>query len=293
MEILKWIGLCFITLSCCKSTDPTPTTPDFSTTPLAYRLDPSNVLMEASGLVSSVKQPGLLWSHEDAGSLSDMFLLTNQGKILTRYSLPVLNFDWEDLAIGPGPTAGETYLYLADIGANDNNRNERVIYRFPEPKDGTTPTNRQAIDAIQFRFPDGGYDSETILLDPLTKDIFIVTKLLAKAKVYRLAYPQTINQLKDAEYLGEMSVGYDLTGGAMSPDGSEIIVRAYSAIYYWKRKDNETVGQALLRNYDRKLPYTIEPQGEAVCFDKDGKGYYTLSEIGKAEFVNLYYYERK
>ena len=291
MKTSNWIWPCFFIVSCCKSAD--PAVPDFATTPVANRLNPGNVLMEASGLVSSVKQPNLLWSHEDSGSPSDMFLLTNQGKIVSRYSLPIPNFDWEDLAIGPGPTAGETYLYMADIGANDNNRNERAIYRFPEPKDGLTPTTRQAIDAIRFRFPDGGFDSETVILDPLTKDIFVVTKPLPKAKVYRLAYPQTIDKLVDAQLIGEMTVGFDLTGGAISPDGKEIIVRAYTAIYYWKRADNETVGQALMRPFDRKLPYIIEPQGEAVCFDKDGKGYFTLSEIGKAEFVNLYYYERK
>ncbi len=280
-------------LSACQPTETPNDGSMFSTTPTAFRLQPDKVLVEASGLVESVKQPSLLWSHEDAGSLNEIFLLTNQGKILNRYALPVNNYDWEDLAIGPGPMSGETYLYLADIGANDNNRGERTIYRFAEPKDVTVTTKLENIDAIRFKFPDGGFDSETILLDPLTKDIFIVTKFLAKAKIYRLAYPQTINKIVDAEKIGEMTVGFDLTGGAVSTDGKEIIVRAYSGIYYWKRVGNESIGQAIQRSPDKQLPYTLEPQGEAVCFETAGKGYFTLSEIGKAEFVNLYYYERK
>jgi hypothetical protein len=274
--------------------DPAPSSGlsmDFSTSPTANRIQPDNTLLEASGLVHSIKQPGFLWTHEDAGEGNYLFLITDKGQIAGKYRLNVPNYDWEDLAIGPGPVANETYLYLADIGANDNARDIRTIYRLPEPASLQTPV--PATDAIRFRFPDGGYDAETILLDPLTKDIYIVTKFLANAHLYRLAYPQAIDKVTTAEKVGEMTIGGDLTGGATSTDGKELIVRAYIGIYYWQRKDGETFVQTLLRKYDKSLPYVIEPQGEAVCFEKAGKGYFTLSEIGKASSVNLYYYERK
>jgi hypothetical protein len=279
-------------LSACQ--DPAPSgglSMNFSTTPTANRIQPDNLLLEASGLVHSVKQAGFLWTHEDAASPADLFLITDKGQIAGKYRLNVPNYDWEDLAIGPGPVANETYLYLADIGANDNARVERVIYRLPEPASLQAPV--PATDAIKFKLPDGGFDAETILLDPLTKDIYIVTKFLANARLYRLAYPQATDKVTTAEKMGEMTIGNDLTGGATSTDGKELIVRGYTAIYYWQRRDGETFAQTLLRKFDKSLPYVFEPQGEAVCFEKTGKGYFTLSEVGKVSSVNLYYYERK
>jgi hypothetical protein len=279
-------------LTSCK--DPEPSvglSANFSATPTVNRIQPDNVLLEASGLVHSIKQEGVLWTHEDSGQANDLILITDNGQIKGKYRLSVPNFDWEDMAIGSGPVANETYLYLADIGANDNARDLRAIYRFAEPASLSAPV--PAIDAIVFRFPDGGFDAETVLLDPLTKDIYIVTKFLAKANLYRLPYPQAINKAITAEKMGEMSIGGDLTGGATSTDGKELIVRSYTGIYYWQRQTGETFSQTLLRKYDKSLPYVFEPQGEAVCFEKTGKGYFTLSEIGKASMVNLYYYERK
>ncbi len=275
----------------CNSPDPSGLSMNFNATPTVSLVQPANLLLEASGLVHSIKQNGLLWTHEDSGQANDLFLITDKGQIAGKYRLNVPNYDWEDLAIGPGPVANETYLYLADIGANDNARDIRTIYRLPEPANLQAPV--PPTDAIQFRFPDGGYDAETVLLDPLTKDIYIVTKFLAKANLYRLAYPQATNKVTTAEKMGQMTVGGDLTGGATSTDGKELIVRAYTGIYYWQRKDGETFAQTLLRNYDKSLPYVFEPQGEAVCFERTGKGYFTISEIGKATLVNLYYYARK
>ncbi|MEZ4900276.1 MAG: PE-PGRS family protein [Spirosomataceae bacterium] len=289
-------SFCVLIVSCCQKPTPNPDpevpfSDTFSDTPTANRITPEDELDEASGLVDSHKQPGFLWTHEDAGSADDLFLLNRQGKIITKIRTPFYNYDWEDLAIGPGPQANETYIYLADIGDNSNDQDIKRVYRFVEPSSITSPIT--AFDRIQFRYPDGSFDAETILLDPLTKDLYIVTKWLTKARLYRLAYPQSTTQVITADKVGEMTVGTDLTGGSISTTGTEIIVRGYTALYYWKRKAEETVGEVLLRAPAKTLPYLFEPQGEAVCFDKDGKGYFTLSERRNVPFVNLYYYARK
>jgi hypothetical protein len=215
----------------------------------------------------------------------------NIAQVKGRLNVPTNNYDWEDLAIGPGPMANETYLYLGEIGDNESNREIKAIRRFIEPKSLTDPITQ--VDNILFKLPDGTFDCEAMLLDPLTKDIFIITKWLQKAKVYRLAYPQTLDKMYAAEKVADMTVGSDLTGGSISADGREIIVRGYSNIYYWKRKNGEPVGDVLKRNYDKILPYIFEPQGEAVCFKQDGAGYFTLSEKRNATSTNLYFYKRE
>jgi hypothetical protein len=111
-------------------------------------------------------------------------------------------------------------------------------------------------------------------------------------RLYRLAYPQNVNEITVAQAYGELPITF-VTGAAISPDGSEIVVRTYTAISYWKRNAGQTIADALQNGNSRQLPYRVEPQGEAVCFDKDGKGYFTISEKAAASSVNLYYYARK
>ena len=295
----KFIFLVFICpflLTCCQEPTPAPTPTDelsdiFSETPTANPITPADELSEASGLVDSQKQPGFLWSHEDAGSPDEIYLLNRQGKVVGKMRTPFYNNDWEDLAIGPGPQTSETYLYIGDVGDNSSSQDIKRIYRFPEP--ASLSSTITAFDRIQFRYPDEAADAETILLDPLTRDLYIVTKWLPKARLYRLAYPQSTTEVITAQKVGEMTVGGDLTGGSISMIGTEVIVRGYSAIYYWKRKPEENVGEVLLKAPIKTLPYQFEPQGEAVCFDKDNKGYFTVSERNIAPSINLYFYSRK
>jgi len=42
-----------------------------------------------------------------------------------------------------------------------------------------------------------------------------------------------------------------------------------------------------------RLPYGKEPQGEAIAWDTEGKGFYTLSEERKQIPAKLYFYPRK
>ena len=86
-----------------------------------------------------------------------------------------------------------------------------------------------------------------------------------------------------------------ITSGVISSDGKEIALRNYEAIYYWYRKENESIINALARSRDKLLPYVKESQGEGFCFDKDNKGYFTNSERpdGQTTPTSLYYYRKK
>lgn len=282
-----------LVVACCKPADPDELSDEFGA-PTANQVQPNDILLECSGIADSQKQPGILWAHDDWGSPNDnLYLLNRQGRILGFIRMPFSSYDWEDMAVGPGPQPNESYVYLAGIGDNGNVEDVKNIYRIIEP--ASLNDKVTAFEQIRFRYPDGSFDAETMLLDPLTRDIFIITKWLPKARVYRLAYPQNTdpNVVTTAEKVGEMTVGGDLTGGAVSVTGREIIVRGYTAIYYWKRSPEQSIGQVILQNPVKTLPYTPEPQGEAVCFDREGKGYFTLSERRNAPFVNLYFYPRK
>ncbi|QKZ14634.1 PE-PGRS family protein [Spirosoma sp. KUDC1026] len=262
----------------------------FSSEPTATPITPGQI-DEASGMVDSRSMPGNLWVQEDSGNAAQLVLLGYDGTIKGRVNVPTYaNRDWEELSIGPGPQAGVNYLYIGDIGDNNSQNVISQIYRMPEPANLQTPVTQ--IERINFRYPDGPRDAEAMFVDPQTSDIFIVTKRENNSRLYRLPYPQNINEVTVAELLGELPLTF-ATGAAISPDGTEILVRTYTQIFYWKRNAGQTVGDAMQRNSNRQLPYRLEPQGEAICFDKEAKGYFTLSEKRGDATVNLYYYARQ
>lgn len=265
-------------------------TAQFSSDPTSVGIVPGQI-DEASGIVDSRTMAGNLWVHQDSGSPAEINLIGQDGKFKGKLAVPnAQNLDWEDMAVGPGPQANVNYLYLADIGDNNAQYATRTIYRFPEPASLSTPISQ--VERINFQYPDGPRDAEAVLVDPLTRDIYIISKPENRVRLYRLKYPQNSNEVATAEALGEIPLSV-VTGAAISPDGTEILIRTYTNVYYYKRKTGQSLPDALQLQSGRTLPYRLEPQGEAVCFDRDGKGYYTLSERFNAPAVSLFYYARK
>lgn len=280
-----------LVLSSCKLSLPGVAIAQFSSEPTANAVPPGQI-DEASGMADSRSQPGNVWIEQDSGSPAELALLGYDGSVKGKISVPNAdNRDWEELAMGPGPNQGTNYLYIGEIGDNNAQHPFSRIYRLPEPANLQTPITQ--VERINFRYPDGPRDAEAMFVDPLTKDIYIITKREPNnVRLYRLPYPQNINEVTVAESYGELPITF-VTGAAISPDGSEIAVRTYTNIAYWKRNPNQTIADALQNGNTRQLPYRVEPQGEAICFDKEGKGYFTISEKGSASSVNLYYYARK
>jgi hypothetical protein len=83
-----------------------------------------------------------------------------------------------------------------------------------------------------------------------------------------------------------------VVSAAISPDGKEILVKTYTNIFYYSRTAGESIGTTLQKRY-KNLPYKMEPQGEAVSFALDGSGFFTVSEKGFANSVNINFYNRK
>lgn len=252
---------------------------------------------EASGMADSRSQPGNLWIEQDSGSPAELALLGYDGTVKGKISIPnTTNRDWEEMTLGPGPKDGVNYLYIGDIGDNNAQQGMYQIYRLPEP--ATLQATVSGVERINFRYPDGSRDAEAMFVDPQTKDIYIISKREEKVHLYRLAYPQNINEVTVAESFGELptfggGLANYVTAAAISPDGSEILVRTYSQLYYWKRSTGQSIADALQRGSRRQLVTRLEPQGEAVCFDKEAKGFFTISERASAPSVNLFYYARK
>lgn len=247
-------------------------------------------LNEASGIADSKANPGYLWVEQDSGNPPDIHLLQHNGAWLKSIHLAnLVNRDWEDLVLAAGPKTGVQYLYIAETGDNLLVHTDYAIYRLEEPT-AATDTVKQ-IDKIAFFYPDGSHNAEAILVDGDTKDIYIITKVDRRSKVYKLTYPYSTTVANKAEEVGVLT--YNLAVSAtISPSGKEIVIKTYDAIYSYPRKTGETIMQTLAKE-PVSLPYTQEPQGEAIVFSNNDSGYFTLSEKALASSVKLYYYKRK
>ena len=253
-------------------------------------------LKEASGLVASRMNPGVLWAHNDSGDKPRVFALGLHGEHLGIYQLLGAEaVDWEDIAIGPGPKQGRQYLYLADIGDNLAHRETKTVYRVPEPAvtAGQSPITSalSGVEALRLRYPDRPRNAEALLLDPVSRDLYIVTKQEASVSLYRAAYPQPTDRVLTLEDCGRLALS-DVVGGDVSPAGDAILLKTYAAIYLAHREPGERLDAALLRGNYERLPYTPEPQGEAVAWAPDGGAYFTISEEREGIPAVLYRYAR-
>lgn len=252
---------------------------------------------EASGLVASRKQPGVLWTHNDSGDSARVFALGENGKDLGVVRLEGAGaIDWEDITLGPGPEAGRDYLYCGDIGDNGAVRPTIQVYRIPEPQvDPEHPVawrRTTGAEKITLRYPGGPRDAETLMSDPITSDLIVISKREDTVHAFRAAAASLHDG--DTVVLEEIAALPGVTwavSGDISADGSEILVKTYPQIFYYHRAPGESLAQALAHHPD-PLPYTIEPQGEAVAWAADGSGYYTTSEDSKEIDAHLYFYPR-
>jgi hypothetical protein len=249
---------------------------------------------EASGLAMSRTNAGYLWTHNDSFNDADIFLVDKDLKVqLTCRLAGVANRDWEDIAVGPGPEEGKSYVYVGEIGDNLSQYSVKVIYRFEEPvlTPGVKKVTITRFDTIAFQLPDGKKDMETLLINPVSKNLYVVSKREEPVHVYELKYPYSVHDTLVAKDIATLPITLTVAGD-FSPDGREILLKSYKNIYYWKNDSNLPV-EDVLKNKPKVLPYEEEPQGEAITWDEDGSGFYTLSERKKGKKSFLYFYPRK
>lgn len=252
----------------------------------------SDQIIEISGIVASRLSPGVFWVHNDSGNRAEIYAIDLLGKTLAVYSLPdVTMIDWEDIALGPGPVTGVDYLYIGDIGDNRGVRASIQVYRVPEPRFSKEQSNSSPAlshgERLLFAYPDGARDAETLLCDPLSGDLYIITKRESRSRVYRAGFPQSTTEMNRLEMVGTLPWGWAV-GGDVSRNGREIVVRGYFSASIWERIPGDPLWYAFTSEAC-SAPLLSEPQGEAIAFDAEDRGYLTVSE---GLHPPLYYFEK-
>jgi len=245
---------------------------------------------ESSGLVASRRNPGLLWTHNDSGDGPFLYALDEQGmrRGVWRVSGAEAD-DWEDIAAGPGPQPGSSYLYVGDIGDNEEARSEITVYRVSEPEvtpsaadsRRKSPLATEPAEAIRLQYPDGRHNAEALLVHPVTGDIYVITKTLEAApSVYKLAAPYTTSALNKLRLLGTIrSVPIGLiTGGDVAPDGNGVVLCDYFGAYELRLPDSASFFDEVWGQAASGIDLGTRRQGESVCYGAGGDALYATSE---------------
>lgn len=257
-------------------------------------------IKESSGLTASKCQPDVFWTHNDSGDEAFIFAINRKGEKLGTYKVAGAKaYDWEDIA-EIKTSNGECFLYIGDIGNNVRARDEFTIYRVREPQISSAakssskknPVLTETSQTIKFEYPDMRHDAETLMIHPVSGDIYILSKRLSGASaVYKLKSDYDLTKTNKLEKITDFSVpaipnGF-LTGGDISPDGKRVIICDYFNAY-------ELTLPEKAKNFDEiwtQTPQTVElgarEQGEAIGYSSDGKSIFATSEKKDSPLIEV------
>jgi len=250
---------------------------------------------EASGLAASKCQKDVLWTHNDSGDGPFVYAIRPNGEDLGTWRVPnARNVDWEDIAEYKD-ASGKCFLYIGEIGDNDDRRAEHIIYRVPEPSVGTESGSSEKhetspAEVIKFTYPDHNQNAETLLVHPLTGDIYVVTKhMTGPAGVYKLK-GSFGGESQPAVLIAEVSVPAIpnglLTGGDISPDGRKVILSDYMAGYEWTLPANTPFDNIWATPF-ATVDIGKRDTGEAICYSSDGNSLFSTSEDDHAPVYQM------
>lgn len=247
--------------------------PPAHVTRTGYFASPS--ITEASGAVASLSQPGVIWVVNDSGNEAVVYAVDSTGRDLGTFRLPgAINRDWE--AIGLGPCPAGSCLLIGDIGDNLEQRQSVTLYRFPKPTvaAGGPAGLRQtaAVDSIRVRYPDGPHDVEGLYVDG-RGDSYLVSKGRSRGiRLFRVGADAWSGQetvaafVQSVPIVPEVAIGQWVTDAALSPDGGRVAIRTYSAVFFFRVRDDGSLTPDEARAC---VVFDLEPQGEGVTWLDD------------------------
>lgn len=257
-------------------------------------------IVEASGVVASRLHPGVLWIHNDSGDGPRLYATRTDGEALGRFDLEDTDaVDFEDLAAAPCPDGGAC-LWVGDIGDHGGAARVRTVHVVPEPEvDPSSPAaDPGAPPTLPIAVP------WRVHLDPAStpadfESLFVRTEddgafalhLVEKIDGDRARVFRAITRFEDdtplvPEVIATLAApgvpverGRMITGGDLHPSGRRLVLRVYTGTFEYRLDaDADLRGLGTLDPIQVALGPITERQGEAVGYDEDGLGIWTVSE---------------
>ncbi len=256
-------------------------------------------ISESSGLTSSRCNNGVLWTHNDSRNGAFIFALNEKGKKLGTWKISgATNVDWEDIA-AVKEDDGKCFLYIGDIGNNARNRSEMTIYKVAEPSVSAEakpsvnekPRSTQKARPIKFKYPDFRHNAEALLVNPKTREVYIITKRISGAAgVYKLAEERQKNNyvLKKVSDLSLPALPNGLlTAGEISEDGKRVVVCDYYNAYEITLPEKAKKFDEIWKEEPSIIELGKREQGEAICYSVDMTSIFATSEKRNSPLIKV------
>jgi hypothetical protein len=257
-------------------------------------------ITEASGLVVSKCQPGVFWTHNDSGDGPFIYAIDSSGQNLGTWKVTnAENQDWEDIAEFKGPD-GTCYVYIGEIGDNSIRRSVHSIYRVREPivseqAKGTRQKNAgttEQAEILNFSYADINQNAETLLVHPVTGDIYILTKRReGPSGVYKIIPTFGVAEVQKAPKIAEIKVPSIpvglLTGGDISSDGKHVALCDYIDGYELTLPDGDKNFDDIWKQTPVEMDLGERDTGEAICYSLDGRTVYATTENKNAPIIEV------
>jgi hypothetical protein len=244
----------------------------------------NTTLNALSGISASHRNAGVVYVHNDR-NIAQFFAVSEAGALLGTFSLTGASVDdIEDMAVAHCPSG--SCVYIADIGGNISPRTQFAVLRAPEPEvrvDTPGGTTSIAAERLLFSYPDNAnHNAESILVDPHSDTIYVITKVAAgmPSAVYR--FPATfggsaLTATKVVDLTVPKSTDREAVSASAHPCAPAFLLRTYNTLYEFRAAPGASL-EAAFSAIPMVVPVATETQGEGVTYRADGRGYFTTTE---------------
>lgn len=259
---------------------------------------------EASGIAISRRNNQLLWINNDSGNPATIYALNQQGTVVASVKITgVKNRDWEDVA--SFGYQGKPYLLVADVGDNDAQWSSYSLHIIAEPKlDPHGPATKLKVKpawSIEFTYPNGQHDCESVAVDMQNHKVLLLTKREEIPQLFELDLLTRGKQV--ATSLGEISPlpkasNHNLslmqlfnfatmpTGMDISSDGNSLVLITYASAYQYVNPDHQP-WSSIMKQTPAEIPLPKLKQAEAIGFDQTGHYIFVTSEKLPAPIIRM------
>ncbi len=216
-------------------------------------------IVESSSLARSAYGKGVLWTSNDSGGGPVLYAIAANGSTVATYTVNNVSAkDWEGMA--SASSGAYHWLYLGDIGDNGKKRPTIAVHRVIEP----TTLKNGSLDATTwtFRYPDGPHNAETLMVNPSTLRMYIVTKDTAGGVIYQA--PANLSTTATNVLVKVGTAPVTLSDGAFI-DGTRFVLRGYERAYLYAKLGATPVvfgmpqpGESITPGYTAGTVYTGE-----------------------------------
>jgi len=219
-------------------------------------------IVESSSLAVSTVDPRLVYTTNDSGDDGTVYALdARTGTVVGRTTLA--GFDLLDVEAIAAVSDGS--LIVADIGDNDADHSTADLYRIDQPGRGDSAVTP---DRVELTYVGGPRDAESVLYDARTGRAFVVSKLIAGARVY--ATPPNVFDLERAQLRPVAGAPALATDATFLPRGDFAVVRTYTEATVYAYPSWEEVTTFDLPSQPQGESITAPPTGSQVWIGSEG-----------------------